>query len=41
MFINELSDSQVNTSEILNSSDQACTAAATVLGSIATVLDSL
>ena len=39
--INELSGSQVNTSEILNSSDQASTAAATVQGSIATVLDSL
>ena len=31
----------VNTSEILNSSDQASSAAATVQGSIATVLDSL
>ena len=39
--INELSGSQVNTSEILNSSDQASTATATVQGSIATVLDSL
>ena len=39
--INALSGSQVNTSEILNSSDQASTAAATVQGSIATVLDSL
>ena len=37
--INEFSGSQVNTSEILHSSDQASTAAAT--GSIATVLDSL
>lgn len=33
-----LSGSQVNTSEILNSSDQASTAAATVQGSIVTVL---
>ena len=39
--INELSGSQVNTSEILNSSDRASTAAATVQVSIATVLDSL
>ena len=39
--INELSGSQVNTSEILSSSDQASTSAATVQGSIATVLDSL
>ena len=39
--INELSGSQVNTSEILNSSDQASTAAAAVQGSVATVLESL
>ena len=39
--INELSGSQVNTSEILSSSDQASTSAATVQGSTATVLDSL
>ena len=39
--INALSGSQVNISEILNSSDQASTAAATVQGSIATVLGSL
>ena len=39
--INELSSSQVNTSEILSSSDQASTSAATVQGTIATVLDSL
>ena len=39
--INALRGSQVNTSEILNSSDQASTAAATVQGSIATVLESL
>ena len=38
---NELSGSQVNTSEILNSSDQASTAAATVQGLIATVLENL
>ena len=38
---NALSGPQVNTSEILNSSDQASTAAATVQGSIATVLESL
>ena len=39
--INALRGSQVNTFEILNSSDQASTAAATVQGSIATVLESL
>ena len=39
--IHELRDSQVNVSEILNSSDQASSAAPTVLGSIVTVLDSL
>ena len=39
--INALRGSQVNTSEILNSSDQASTAAATVQGSIVTVLESL
>ena len=38
--ISELSGPQVNTSEILNSSGQASTAAATAKGSTATVLDS-